>query len=74
MKKIDWILAILAFAAVAIFFYRLGKRDQQYDTLSAQVANQDTRILAVEDSLEAHEQRWKFLNRAVDWVRAKLPW
>jgi hypothetical protein len=74
MKKIDWILVIVAFAAVAVFFYRLGRRDLQYETLSAQVGSQDTRISEVEDSLVAHEQRWHFLNCAVDWIRGLLPW
>jgi len=74
VKKIDWILIILAAIVVAVLAYRAGKRDQQFDALTAQATNQDSRISAVEDSLAAHEQRWHLLNSVVDWVRGFLPW
>jgi hypothetical protein len=74
MKKLDWIIAILLILGAAVFFYRLGRRDEQYAALGTQVVGHDTRIAKVEDALARHESRWRTLNWFADKVRCFLPW
>ena len=74
MKKFDWVIACLLVLGAAIFFYRLGRRDEEYETLKVRSQIQESRISNVESALEKHEARWGFLNRVVDKIRGLLPW
>jgi hypothetical protein len=75
MKPIHVLLIGLALLALGIYMGSVNaKANGQIATLAIQVGNVDARLTTIEKAQAEHNNRWRFLNRMVDFGRRFFPW
>jgi hypothetical protein len=73
--KTTHILIGLCLLALGIYIGAIiAKTNFQISSLTIQVSNVDDRLAVVEKAQAEHTERWRFLNRTVDFMRRLLPW